>query len=517
MPQTKKLCGGCGQLKRLVCYLTVNNTLYNFCKASCYTTASCCCTQDELDEAFRCVGIGPDGIQCSSKISVCDNSPINMRNMCCPHLIAAINGQTDTICIHFDDEGQRCNSIATERSSLCRKHHVAKKKGITVEAAMEERNKNDRELRQLGRQESNRQYEEMMQEVKTQTLVGGLDGYLACVSNLVDGEIDFNKIKGKPFACPYGEYWVNDDNGFPSQMAYKFLPSGTKDALGHSQYYSKTKRGEPEDVYAHANPVSATHWYCKHWKDELRRYLNADSSRYQEVNGVIGVFVIVKGDVKERHHLLAKCADPTTPSAVTSHFFPLNRGEFHPDKFLWWKRDESQDMLIYTDANPGNLLNLRFDDSSLTFDSSGIKSVHYDKLKLAKTPTFNKYKKKMVRKPATLTSAPDLNDHDADEVQFIGTRIDYSNTTGFAVAPDINLVPRITKKLPEKQGTLKKWVASYETPKTTVVDHLTVVGHIDSPPAIKKAKTVSKPSNCPGCGLVFDIESEYKAHHCKLA
>ena len=136
-------------------------------------------------------------------------------------------------------------------------------------------------------------------------------------------------------------------------MAYKFLPTETKNVLEHSRYYSKTKRGEPEDVYAHANPVSATHWYCKHWKDELRRYLKADSSRYEEVNGVTGVFVyllwtypyhglfhgyhqvIVKGDVKKRHHLLAKCADPTTPSAVTSHFFPLNRGEFHPDKFLW--------------------------------------------------------------------------------------------------------------------------------------------------------------------------------------
>ena len=57
-------------------------------------------------------------------------------------------------------------------------------------------------------------------------------------------------------------------------------------------------------------------------------------------------------------------------------------------------------MLIYTDANPENLLNLRFDDSSLTFGSSGIKSIHYDKLKLAKSPTFNKYKKKMARKPA---------------------------------------------------------------------------------------------------------------------
>eukprot|EP00956_Cyclotella_meneghiniana_P019409 scaffold33223_cov38-Cyclotella_meneghiniana.AAC.5 len=54
-------------------------------------------------------------------------------------------------------------------------------------------------------------------------------------------------------------------------------------------------------------------------------------------------------------------------------------------------------------ANPGNLLNLRFDDSSLTFDSSGIKSVHYDKLKLAKTPTFNKY---LNSKPAAIESQP---------------------------------------------------------------------------------------------------------------
>ena len=130
-------------------------------------------------------------------------------------------------------------------------------------------------------------------------------------------------------------------------------------------------------------------------------------------------------------------------------------------------------MLIYTDANPGNLLNWRLDDSRLTFGSKGITSIHYDEHKLAKTPTFNKYKKMMARKPATFTSAPDLNVHDDDEVQ-----------------PNIDLEPRISKKLPEKQGTLKKWVASYETPKSTVVDHLTVVDHIDSPPAIKKAKTV---------------------------
>eukprot|EP00956_Cyclotella_meneghiniana_P040589 scaffold199880_cov76-Cyclotella_meneghiniana.AAC.1 len=293
----------------------------------------------------------------------------------------------DTLCIYFDENGKRCTRFMQHPTGYCKMHDISIKKDISEEAARSATLTAKNKQYALKRQLNNEKLTKMIDDLTNVESVEGFGGYLAKAASLIEGERDFNAIKLQPYAClvscsmidPLGDKWIRDDNGHPSLMPYRGLPDDVKDILGHSPYYAnKCRSGEPTAVYAHANAACASFWYANHWTAELRRYFKDDPSRYSVVNGVTGVVlfqawffpygiqfrhfhqVIVNGDVKEVHALLAKCEGAATPAAWSSHFFPHPPGIFRPENLMWDKRVQNEDRWLYLDANPEVTLNIGF-------------------------------------------------------------------------------------------------------------------------------------------------------------
>eukprot|EP00956_Cyclotella_meneghiniana_P035363 scaffold114294_cov69-Cyclotella_meneghiniana.AAC.5 len=413
------------------------------------------------------------------------------------------SGRGDDVCCIISG----CTRFIQHPSGHCNVHEIAIKKGISAEAVMTGKQTVQNEQRALKRHLNNVEMMKMIDDLTNVESVEGFGGYLAKAASLVMGVLDFNTIKLQPFAClvscsmidPFNDKWITDDNGHPSLMPYSDLPKNVKGILGHSRYYAEVTRsgGEPTAVYAHANVACASFWYANHWKRELRTYFKDDQSRFTEVDGVTGVVLFMAwflpyhiqfhdfhqvywgGKVVESNALLTKCEGGATPSAWSSHFFPHPLGLFRPENLMWSKRDQSKDRFHYLNANPEVTLNIGFDDERLRFDSTGIKTIEYDKAKRVGIPSFQNYFKSKLSviesKPSAIASAPMLDDNEE-------------------VPPEVNLQPRVSAASKERYVSFESTSssASYETPKSDDVIDLTdddiVDLTVESPRPNKKSK-----------------------------